>query len=95
MFQVDTHPQIDPAATYDLVRKVTDQYSVSEQFKTAESLEMIREIVTQEGSKEILPDKWKGMLDRGAEELGTQQQYENISALILDLYIDQQKIQGW
>ena len=55
---------------------------------------MIREIVAQEGSKDVLPDKWKGMLDRGESGMGNQQQYENISALILDLYIDQQKIQG-
>lgn len=49
----------------------------------------------QEGTKDIIPDNMRGLYENESwNSSANRQHYENLSGVILDLFIDQEKLQG-
>mgnify|MGYP000251661983 CR=1 FL=1 len=71
------------------------RYFFTHIFRTSETLEVLKEIVMQEGTKDIIPENFRGLYENESwNGNDTRQQYENLSGVILDLFIDQEKLQG-
>jgi hypothetical protein len=63
--------------------------------RTTATIEVLREIVLQEGSTDIIPPNLREFYENQDQNNSrNKQDYQNISAVIFDLFIDQEKLKG-
>jgi len=92
--QLDVTPDFNAKSSYDLLRNMCNYYGlINSSMRSEEVSQILKTLVLQENDSKIIPDSLKPVLESTNRQL-TKSHYQQLSGVILDLFIDQSKCSG-
>ncbi|CAG5107722.1 Oidioi.mRNA.OKI2018_I69.chr1.g3458.t1.cds [Oikopleura dioica] len=94
--EVDVQASLSEVSTKELVEQILRKFQEHKEYiKNADIVGILRDITLLDDNKDSIPQKYRSMLAKGVKNAELDANlYETLSAVILDLFIDQEKLAG-
>jgi len=94
--EVDVQANLSDVSTKELVMEILQRFKEHKEYiKNADIVGILRDLTLVDDNKDSMPPKYRSMLAKGVKNAELDANlYETLSAVILDLFIDQEKLAG-